>query len=136
MFKINIEGIKRFFSEPSVKKSFLIFGGIALVMGIIILISVLSGCGTSKYYTKVDKISLIVDGVGHHGNFKQLYMVVANPTSERRHFYVRCCNLYNNSFCMKDINVVVNPRSDKRVLVSSLMDISCQLVHDPLVTEL
>lgn len=131
------KGIKRFWSSPAVLKSVYIFAAIAGVMAIIILIATLSGCaGASNYYTKVDRITLIKQHVGRHGNFRTVYMVVANPTSDRRHFIVRCCTPGTTTECLPDEEVVVHPRSDEKVSVNVLSSVSCHLIPASLLDEL
>lgn len=123
------EGIKKFWSSRAVKISVAIFGGIVALMGIIVLVSLLVGCGATNNYTKVDKPTLLTRNIGHHGNVTMAYFTVANPTSEHLHVNVKCCIPYDPTECI-DTYVVVPPRSDKDVRVGTIAPLSCRLVRD------
>lgn len=119
------QGIKKFWTSPAVKKSVYIFAAIAAVMGVIMLIAVLASCGSTHYYTKVTDVSLIHRSTTKYGEFTRVYLVVANPTDKRKHRVVRCCDATG---CVPDVEVIVAPRSDKKVTINTLSSVTCELL--------
>lgn len=127
---MDLKGMKRFWSSPAVRTTLIIFGAILALMGVIVLISALSGCASTNHYTKVDKISLIYGTTTRHGAFTRAHMLVANPTDKRRHFTVRCCMPTSPNDCLSDVHIIVKPRSDKRFFVTTLAEVSCELLPE------
>lgn len=96
----------------------------------------LSACATtSSYYTRVSKVSLIERGVSVGSRSVTLYLTVANPTDERRHFVLRCCIPLSPNDCLGDIVLVVPPRSDKHETIRSVGSLTCRLIPNRAVHE-
>lgn len=128
-FGLNLKQLKAFWTSKSVKISMAIFLGIAALMGVIVLVSLLVGCGTGNQYTRVKQPTLMLENVGNHGNISMAYMIIANPTSERLHSHVKCCVPYDATQCI-DTYAIVPPRSDKRIRVGTVSALRCQLLTD------
>lgn len=104
-----------------------------ILMGIVALFVVLSSACyvPAKHYTKAtnpQKVDLILESVGHYNGVPRLFFVVANPTSERRNFILRCCDRFDLDSCVPDVEVVSRPRSDERVSVHALASVECALI--------
>lgn len=107
------------------------------IMGML-FVCLLSACATvpQHYYTTVDKLSLITRATSVNGKgMVTLYLTVANPTSERKHFVLRCCMPLSPNECMDDISLVVSPRSDKHVTVRVFGSITCELIPNRMAHE-
>jgi hypothetical protein len=106
-----------------------------LICGILFVGFVAACATTSNYYTKVSRVSLIETGVSINKHITTLYLTVANPTTERKHFILHCCIPSSPNDCLSDWVLVVPPRSDKNVTVRVTGSITCELIPNKVAHE-